>query len=76
MLAMSIKKDRSESKQRKRTSQKMSTVAVAGLVAAMFVISIGIAIPSTITQQQQSAYAHPDLFDPGGSNIQDIYTTG
>lgn len=49
-----------------KTVQKKSFVAVtsAGLVAAMFVMSIGIAIPSSITQQQ-SAYAHPDLFDPG-----------
>ena len=30
----------------------------------MFVVSIGIAIPSSITQHQ-SAYAHPNLFDPG-----------
>jgi Protein of unknown function (DUF1264) len=65
MLAMSIKKeDRPESEQRKRTSQKISTVS-AGLIAAMFVMSIGMAIPSIITQQQQSAYAHPDSFDPG-----------
>ena len=31
----------------------------------MFVISIGMGIPSSISRQQ-SAYAHPDnLFDPG-----------
>jgi hypothetical protein len=67
MLAMSIKKeDRIRTVQQKTTPQKMSIPAVAsGLVAAMFVMSIVIAIPSTITQQQQSAYAHPDSFDPG-----------
>jgi hypothetical protein len=66
MLAMPNKKERSKSKQEKKTSQHMSIVAVAGLVVAMFLMSIGIAVPSTITQQQQqSAYAHPDTFDPG-----------
>jgi hypothetical protein len=60
---MSMKRqDRTKDK----TEQKKSFVAVtsAGLVTAMLVMSIGIAIPSSITQQQ-SAYAHPGLFDPG-----------
>jgi Protein of unknown function (DUF1264) len=60
---MSMKR---EYRTKDKKEQKKSFVAVtsAGLVAAMFVMSIGMAFPSSITQQR-SAYAHPDLFDPG-----------
>ncbi len=47
----------------KRTLQKKLIIATA-LFASIFAMSNGIAIPSTIIQQQ-SVYAHPDSFDPG-----------
>ena len=60
------------SKEQDRTKEKNAlrrksvvTATAAGLVAAMFVMSIGMVASSMSQQQQQSVYAHPDSFDPG-----------
>ncbi len=67
MVAMSIgKKEDKTQDEKKKTSQKSVPVTTAAvLITAIFVMSIGIAVPSFIVQQQQSANAHPDSFDPG-----------
>lgn len=65
MVAMLFRKNEDRTSGEKRTSQKKSALLVTrtGLIAAIFVMSIGMAVPSFITQQSVSA--HPDLFDPG-----------
>jgi hypothetical protein len=71
MIAMSIRKEKDRIKEgKKKTSQQGRSIAAAtsvGLVAAVFIMSIGIAGPFSMAQQQeqQAAYAHPDTFDPG-----------
>jgi hypothetical protein len=68
MVVMSVEKNEDRTRGEKKTSQKKSglIVTTASLVATIFVMSIGIAAPSSIIQQPpQFAYAHPDSFDPG-----------
>lgn len=63
MVVMSIK-ELDRIKEKKPIRKKL--IITTALIAAIFVTSNGIAVPSVISQQQQqSAYAHPDLFDPG-----------
>lgn len=64
-MAAMLKKMQDRTKERTRQSKSVSVVTMeAGFVAAMFVMSSGITVPSFITQQQ-SAYAHLDFSDPG-----------
>ena len=74
MVAMSIRKeeDRTQSEKRKTSQQRKSiakkAATSAGLVAALFIMSIAMAGPTSMMlqqQQQQLAYAHLDSFDPG-----------
>jgi hypothetical protein len=68
MVVMSVEINEDRTRGEKKTSQKKSglIVTTASLVATIFLMSIGIAAPSSIIQQpQQFAYAHPDSFDPG-----------
>jgi Protein of unknown function (DUF1264) len=61
---MSVKEqDRTKEKNALRR-KSVVTATAAGFVAAMFVMSIGM-VASSMSQQQQSVYAHPDSFDPG-----------